>query len=88
MKLKKDYILQELMDDFLVIPVGEASREFKGLIRLNATGAFIWNAIRDGADTKVKILREMLEAYEDLDEAVARADLDRFLKTASIALEE
>ena len=88
MKLKKDFEMVQLMDEYIAVSVGKAAEEFRGVIRMNRTGAFIWNAIRDGADTREKILEKMRAAYEELDETAAREDIDLFLETAKAALEE
>ncbi len=88
MRIKEGYMIKSLAGGYVVVTVGEASREFNGLIRMNKTGAFIWNEILNGADTKEKVLSAMLSAYEDLDEATAEQELDFFLKTAEMALEE
>ena len=88
MKIKEGYIVNKLGDGFVVVSVGEASNDFNGVIRLNAAGAFIWQSIQDGADSREKLLRAMAERYEDLDEKIAAKDLDDFLENVAFALEE
>ena len=88
MKIKEGYIIKKLGTGYVVVTVGQASRDFNGMIRLNPAGAFLWQCIQDGADTKEKIVQAMLEHYDDLDEATAGADLDEFLGSIDIALEE
>ena len=88
MRIKKDYIIKKLGDGYVVVTVGEASREFNGAIRLNASGGFLWMSIQDGADTREKLVQAMLERYEDLDKNTAEKDLDEFLNTVAFALEE
>jgi len=88
MKIKEGYIMKSLAGGYVVVTVGEASKEFNGMIRMNATGAFIWNTILKGADSREKILSEMMNAYEDLDEATANKDLDVFTENAKMALED
>ncbi len=88
MKIKKGYIMKPLSGEYIVVTVGEAGKEFNGMIKMNATGAFIWNAILKGADTKERILSSMMKAYEDLDEATAKQDLETFFETAKMALED
>ena len=88
MKLKERFEVVPLQGDYVAVPLtGEAKASLHGVIRFNETGAFIWNAIRDGADTEEKILAEMRLHYEDLDEKTAREDLALFMKTAAVALE-
>ena len=87
MRIREGYTIKHLGLGYVVIPVGEAGREFNGFIRLNDTGAFLWQSILDGADTRERLLAAMLERYEDLDEATAGADLDAFLEGIAFALE-
>ena len=88
MQIKKGYIIKKLGSGYVVVTVGQASKDFNGLIRLNEPGAFLWNCIQDGADTREKLVAKMLERYDDLDEFTARKDLDEFLDTVSFALDE
>ena len=39
-------------------------------------------------DNTIQVVNLMLERYEDLDEATARADFDEFLDSVKIAIEE
>lgn len=41
MKLKDGVIFTKVADETIVVTVGEAAEAFKGMIKLNATGAFI-----------------------------------------------
>ena len=88
MRIKEGYIIKKLGSGFVVVTVGQASKDFNGVIRLNAAGAFLWQSIKDGADTKEKLIKTMLERYEDLDEATAEQDLNEFLEAVAFALEE
>ena len=88
MRIKEGYIIKKVGPGYVVVTVGQASKDFNGMIRLNPAGAFLWQSIREGADSREKLIRLMLERYEDLDEATARADLDEFLDSVQIGLEE
>ena len=88
MKIKEGYVIKKLGTGFVVVTIGQASKDFNGMIRLNPAGAFLWNSIKEGADSRDKLVKLMLERYEDLDEATARADLDEFLDSVKIAIEE
>lgn len=85
-KSKKGYILRRLGREYMVVPVGEASKEFNGMIRMNETGAFYWKELEQGI-TRDGLVAKMLERFEDLDEETARRDLAEFLETMKIALE-
>lgn len=88
MRIKDGYIMKKLGSGYVVVTVGQASKDFNGLIRLDEPGAWLWKSIQDGADSREKLVAKMLERYEDLDEPTARQDLDEFLETVSFALEE
>ena len=38
MKIKEGFMLRNVADNYIVVPVGKASLEFKGLINLNGVG--------------------------------------------------
>ena len=88
MRIKDGYIMKKLGGGYVVVTVGDASDDFNGLIRLNASSAFLWQSILDGADTKQKLVDLMLKYYDNLDEETAVRDLDEFLETVAFALEE
>ena len=87
MKTKKDYVIKKVGSGFVVVTVGEASKEFNGMIRLNETGSFYWHLLEKGI-TREELIEKMLERFEDLDKETAEADLDEFLEKVSFAVEE
>lgn len=87
MRIKEGYIIKNLGMGYVVVPVGQASMEFNGVIRLNETGAFLWRSIEDGANTRDKLLAAMLEHFDGLDETTAAQDLDEFLDSIAFSLE-
>lgn len=87
MKIKKGYVINKLGDGYVVVAVGEASNDFNGVIRLNTAGAFLWQCIQDGADSRQKLLQAMAERYDDFDEKAAGEDLDDFLEKIAFTLD-
>ena len=49
LKTKKGFLLRRLGDEYMAVAIGEASRHFNGMIRLNETGAFYWKELEDAA---------------------------------------
>ncbi len=88
MRIRDGYIMKKLGTGHVVVTVGEASRAFNGVIRLNDTGAFLWQRILEGTDSREGLIRAMTERYEGLDPAAAGADLDEFLESIAFALEK
>ena len=61
MKIREGLTLRKLGDQYVVIALGEASKKFNGIIRLNATGALLFECPRAGAgpdDLTAALMRE------------------------------
>ncbi len=76
MKIKEGFMLRTVCEDNLVVPVGEASVDFKSIIKLNETGTFLWKLLEQGADVD-GMVSAMLEEY-DADEELIRSDVVAF----------
>ena len=63
LKIKKGFILRKLGTEHMAVAIGEASRNFNGMIRLNETGAFYWKELEKGT-TKEDLIAKTLEAIE------------------------
>ena len=48
MKLKDGFILNKVGGAYLAVAVGERADEFRALVKLNATGAFLWEQLAAG----------------------------------------
>lgn len=79
MKIKNGYLLREVAGENVVIAVGEAARDFKGMIRLNPTGAFLWKLLESDTDESA-MLAAMLDKY-DIDEDTAKRDIAAFVSS-------
>ncbi|MBQ7385842.1 MAG: PqqD family protein [Ruminococcus sp.] len=78
MKIKENYMLRKVADCYVVVPIGAAVAEFNGMINLNEVGAFLWRQLESDT-TPEAVVAAVLEEYE-VDEAVAKADVDKFVK--------
>ena len=45
MRIKEGFLLREIADCYIVVPVGSRVIDFKGLMTLNNSGYFIWNQL-------------------------------------------
>lgn len=77
MKIKEGFMLKQVCDEYMIVPVGAASVDFKSVIRLNETGAFLWKLLENGAE-KADMLKDILDEY-DVSEEIASADIDAFI---------
>ncbi len=80
MKIKSGFLVRDIADSYIVVPVGERVIDFKGIMTLNESGYFLWkqllaNISYDG------LLSALLDEYE-VDETTARNDIDEFLESA------
>ena len=81
MKIKKGFVVRSVGGESVVVPVGAMSKAFHGMINLNETGAFLWNFYTEehSVDEGVAAL---LSEY-DVQEEIARNDVETFVKTIS-----
>lgn len=78
MKIKDGFLLRTLGDTVVVVPVGQAAVDLRGMITLNETGAFLWKALQT-EQTPEALCEALCEAYE-VDETRAKDDVQRFLQ--------
>lgn len=78
MKIDKDFTIQKVGNSFVAVPVGETSKNFHGMVRLNATGAFLWGKLTEAEQTEDSLVAALLEEYE-VDEATARDDVQKLI---------
>ena len=77
MKVKKDFVLREIAEDYVIIPTGKTVLEFNGLITVNEVGQSIWKMLQDEVSFE-ELVQGILDEYE-VEEAVAREDIQEFL---------
>lgn len=85
-RAKKGFLLRRLGQEYMIVPIGEASKDFNGMIRMNETGAFYWKELENGI-TEDALVGKMLERFEDLNGETAYRDLREFLESVEIALD-
>lgn len=78
MKTKEGFMLRQLGEQYVVVALGNASKEFHGMIRLNSTGAYLWEKLSRGNLTKEQLTEAMLEKY-DVDKETAGKDVESFI---------
>lgn len=76
MKIKEGFLLKQVADHHIVIPVG--SVDFDGMITLNETAVFLWELL-SAETTFDRMMDAFLEEYQ-VSREVAERDLAAFLK--------
>lgn len=77
MKLKPDFVLRRVADSWVVLPVGNATLDFNGMLTLNDSGAILWKALEQGGE--VAELADVLCTEYEVERNVALADAEEFL---------
>lgn len=63
MKLNPEFVIQQVGDSIVLVPVGEAAGKFHGIVQMNKTAAFIVNCMKEETSEE-KIIVAMGEKYE------------------------
>lgn len=77
MKIVKEFILRDIAGECVLVPTGETTQEFNGLITLSDTARFIWENLEKVDSTK-EMVDLILEEYE-IDEQTALRDTVQFV---------
>lgn len=77
MKIKDGYLLRTVAGSHIVVPVGEGSMDFSGVITLNEVGAFLWKKL-ESEISQPRLVEELLKEY-DTDRDTAQADIAEFI---------
>ncbi len=78
MKIKDGFILREVAGSYLVVAVGNAVKEFGGIVNLNETGAFLWRLL-EKSSTESEMVDALLNEYE-VDRETAEKDVKAFVE--------
>lgn len=77
MRIKEGFILRQMGNQYVAVAVGAASKEFNGLVRLNGSGAFLWECLGEDR-TKDQLIYALMERYQ-IGEEEAAPGVDAFL---------
>ena len=82
MKQNPNYILRNVADSLVIVPVGEATRDFPGMITVNPTSQYLWEQL--ATDQTVDTLVAALCSRYDVAEELARKDVTQFVETLTL----
>lgn len=77
MRVNQSFILRQIADEYLLVPVGEAAQRVKGLISLSESGYLLYQRLQKGC-TRDELIGELLAEY-DVSPETAGEDVDAFL---------
>ena len=76
MKLRGEFVVRQIMDSIVAIPVGQAALRLNGMILLNDVSRIIWEQLENGT-TQEGILQAVTDAF-DVSSEEALADISEF----------
>ena len=80
MQIKRDFTIQKVGGSYVAVAVGETSKTFHGMVRLNETGAFLWNKMAEKDCAEEELVDAILAEYE-VDHETVVADVHRIVET-------
>lgn len=77
MRLRGEFVVRQVMDDTVVLPVGETALQLNSMILLNDVSRVIWQQLEQGT-TLAQLVSAVTDAF-DVSPAEAREDILEFL---------
>ena len=77
MKIKEGFLLRQVGENHVVVPVGAQTVDFRCVITLNEVGAFLWQKLTADC-TVADLVAAVLDEY-DVTADIATADTERFV---------
>ena len=74
MKLKPDFQIVQMANDYMLVPTGDQIDSFNGTVILNEVSAFILNQLKEDLEKEELVERLVMEF--DVESATAREDVD------------
>lgn len=78
MKLRGEFVVRNVLDNTVAVPVGQTALQFNGMVMLNAVSRVIWLCLEQ--DTTVEAIVEAVTATFDVEPSQATADVLAFLQ--------
>ena len=76
MKLQGEFVVRQVMDNIVAIPVGQTVLQFNGMILLNDVSKIIWDCLEQGTNLESAV-KAVTDAF-DVSEDEARTDILEF----------
>ena len=77
MKQNPNFLLRDVADSLVIVPVGAAAADFPGMITLNATGKYLWELLE--TEQTVETLTQALVDRYEVDSDNVRQDVETFV---------
>lgn len=77
MKIRGEFVVRQVMDHVVAIPVGSTALRFNGMILLNDVSKLIWDCLMEGSSFE-QITQSVTQHFE-VSEEEAKTDIAEFL---------
>ena len=77
MKLRGEFMVRQVLDDVVAIPVGQTALTFNGMVMLNEVSRVIWTCLQQ--ETTVEAITSAITDAFEVDAAQAQTDVLEFL---------
>lgn len=84
MKLNSDFLIHDTGNGEMLIPVGEETKKFHGVIKLNGTGSEIVHLLEDNDLSMEELLNHFYEEYEEDQEVIKQSVMEFINKLKEI----
>lgn len=78
MKIKKEFVLHQIADENIVVPIGECGEALHGVFSLNQSGAFLWKCLE--SEQTVESLKVQLMQEYQISDSIAEQDANLFIR--------
>ena len=78
MKLRGEFVVRQIMDNTMAIPVGQTALQLNGMILLNDVSKVIWEALEQNVDLEA-IVTAVTDVF-DVSAREARTDILDFIE--------
>ena len=82
MKQNPNYLLRNVAGSDVLVPVGDATKDFPGMITMNPTSTYLWEQLTQ-PKTEEDLVQALLDRYE-VERAQAAKDVAEFVKTLTL----
>ena len=78
MRINNSFVMQEIADEYIVVPIAEEATRLHGVIQLNETGAFLWERMTERERTEDELATLLADSY-GIDSLTAKSDVSDYL---------
>ena len=83
MRIKKGFVIQKVSGSYLACATGQLAADFSAIIKLNETGALIWNKIEESGEINEAELTSYVAELYGIDTETAGRDVAAFIENLS-----